>query len=146
VLVDDVSRFARKMLAAELGILLMIERKVRVFTTSGDDLTETDDEMKIAMRQIAITFAQLEKTRLVKKLKGARDRASAAVGRRVEGRKGYGDTNPELVKAAKRLARRNPKTGKVRSLREIAAELAALGFITSIGKEFSASQVKRLIG
>ena len=145
VLVDEVSRFARKMLAAELGILLMIERKVRVFTTSGDDLTETDDEMKIAMRQIAITFAQLEKTRLVKKLKGARDRASAAAGHRIEGRKGYGETNPELVKAAKRLARQNPKTKKVRSLREIAAELAKLGHVTAAGKAFSASQVQRLV-
>lgn len=146
VLVDEVSRFARKMLAAELGILLMIERQTRVFTSSGDDLTETDDEMKIAMRQIALTFAQLEKARLVKKLKGARDRASKAAGHRVEGRKGYAETNPELVKEAKRLARRNPKTGKVRSLREIAAELAELGHMNGAGKEFSAMQVRRLLG
>jgi DNA invertase Pin-like site-specific DNA recombinase len=145
VLVDEVSRFARKMLAAELGILLMIERKVHVFTTSGDDLTETDDEMKIAMRQIAITFAQLEKTRLVKKLKGARDRASDKAGHRIEGRKGYGETNLELVKQTKRLARKNPKTGKARSLRDIAGELAKLGHTTAAGKEFSPSQVQRLM-
>lgn len=146
VLVDEVSRFARKMLPAELGILLMIERQTRVFTSSGDDLTETDDEMKIAMRQIALTFAQLEKARLVKKLRGARDRASAKAGHRIEGRKGYGETHPELVKEAKRLARKNPKTGKVRSLRDIAAELAVLGYVTASGKEFSAMQVRRLLG
>jgi DNA invertase Pin-like site-specific DNA recombinase len=145
VLVEDASRFARKMLAAELGILAMIERGTRVLTKSGDDLTETDDEMKIAMRQIAVAFAQLEKTRLVKKLHAARDRKSEEAGKRIEGRKGYDQTKPELVKEAKRLARKNPKTGKARSLREIAAELRALGYTTASGKSFSASQVQRLV-
>lgn len=146
VLVEDASRFARKMLAAELGILTMIERKTRVLTKSGDDLTETDDEMKIAMRQIAMAFAQLEKTRLVKKLKAARDRKSAELGRRIEGKKGYAETNPELVREAKRLARKNPRTGKARSLRDVAAELATAGFKTEKGNTFSAGQVRRLLG
>jgi hypothetical protein len=65
---------------------------------------------------------------------------------RIEGRKGYAETNPELVREAKRLARKSPKTGKARSLREIAVELAELGFTTTSGKEFSASQVARLLG
>lgn len=146
VLVEDASRFARKMLSAELGVLLMIERKTRVVTTSGDDLTETDDEMKIAMRQIAITFAQLEKTRLVKKLRSARDRMSAEAGKRIEGRKGYADTNPDLLLLAKKLARKNPRTGKVRTLRDIAAALAEQDHVTVAGKAFSAGQVQRLLG
>jgi hypothetical protein len=45
----------------------------------------------------------------------------------VEGRKGYAETNPELVREAKRLARKSPKTGEKRSLREIAEELEKLG-------------------
>lgn len=146
VLVEDASRFARAVIAQELGLLIMIERGIRVITASGQDMTETDDPTKVLMRQIAGAFAQYEKTRLVQKLKGARDRKSAEAGKRIEGRKGYDDTRPELVREAKRLARRNPKTGKVRSLREIAGELAALGFMTAGGKEFSASQVQRLLG
>ncbi len=78
-------------------------------------------------------------------LKGARDRKSAALGRRVEGRKGYRGTNPGLVREAKRLARRNPKTGETRSLREIADQLAGLGHATAAGRPFSASQVLRLL-
>jgi hypothetical protein len=89
---------------------------------------------------------EYEKARLVAKLKGARDRASARLGRRVEGRKGYRDTNPDLVREAKRLARKSPKTGEARSLREIARELAGLGHVTAEGKPFSASQVQRLLG
>jgi hypothetical protein len=38
------------------------------------------------------------------------------------------------------------KTGKARSLNEIGAELAALGYTTSKGNQFSAEQVKRLVG
>ena len=75
----------------------------------------------------------------------ARERKRVETGR-CEGRKGYRDTNPELIREAKRLARKNPKTGKTRSLREIAGELAGLGHVTAEGKPFSASQVQRLLG
>jgi DNA invertase Pin-like site-specific DNA recombinase len=99
------------------------------------------------VRQILGAVSEFEKANLVAKLRGARDRASAAAGRRVEGRKGYRDTKPELIREARRLARKSPKSGKARSLREIAAELEALGFVTTTtGKPFSAAQVQRLLG
>jgi DNA invertase Pin-like site-specific DNA recombinase len=145
VIVEDASRFARSVIAQELGVLAMQVRGVRVLTANGEDLTTTDDPAKVMMRQIAGAFAQYEKARLVAKLKGARDRRSAELGQRVEGRKGYTETRPELVHEAKRLARKSPKTGERRSLREIAAELATFGYRTGTGGTFSAAQVKRLI-
>jgi DNA invertase Pin-like site-specific DNA recombinase len=146
VIVEDASRFARSVIAQELGVLVMQERGVRVLTTAGEDLTNTDDPAKVMMRQIAGAFAQYEKARLVQKLRGARDRKSAALGRRIEGRKGYAEINPDLIRKARRLYRRNPKTGERRSLREIAHELARDGHVTKSGKPFSASQVQRLLG
>ena len=146
VLVEDASRFARSVLVQELAVLALRERGVRVITASGEDLTETDDPAKVMMRQVAAAFAQYEKNRLVQKLRGARDRASAAAGHRVEGRKGYSETAPDLVREAKRLARKNPRTGAARSLREIAAELAKLGHVNGKGVEFGAAQVSRLLG
>ena len=145
VLVEDASRFARSVLAQELGVLIMAGRGVRVVTAGGEDLTATDDPAKVMMRQVAGAFAEYEKARLVHKLRGARDRRSAALGRRVEGRKGYAETSPGLVREAKRLARRNPKSGEVRSLRAIAGALAAAGHVTAAGRPFSASQVRRLL-
>ena len=145
VVVEDASRLARSVLASELAIVVMAQRGVRIVTASGEDLTATDDPARVMMRQIAAAFAQYEKARLVGKLKGARDRKSASLGKRIEGRKGYDDTNPELVRQAKRLARKSPKTGKARSLREIAGELARLGFKTGKGLPFSPSQVQRLV-
>src|SRR4051794_40870568 len=145
VLVEDASRFARSVIAQELGVLAMQARGVTVRTAGGDNLTQTDAPAKIMMRQIAGAFARYEKARLVAKLKGARDRKSAELGRRVEGRKGYGDINPDLVREAKRLARKSPKTGKRRSLRAIAGELERLGFVNGRGQRFAAAQVARLI-
>src|SRR3954452_16054099 len=96
VIVEDTSRFARELVTQELGILALIGRGVRVFTSSGDDLTNTDDPFKIAMRQIAGTFAQLEKARLVAKLKSARER-KRATGVKVEGRKSHAELRPDVV-------------------------------------------------
>lgn len=146
VLVEDASRFARSVIAAELGVLLMLQRGVRVVTAGGEDLTQADDPAKVMMRQVAAAFAEYEKARLVGKLRGARDRASERAGRRVEGRKGWGELQPELVREVRRLARRSPKTGERRSLRQIAAELAALGFVNGVGRPFAATQVRRLLG
>jgi DNA invertase Pin-like site-specific DNA recombinase len=74
VLIEDATRFARDLMAQELGIGVLSKLGMRVITANGDDLTETDDHMKVAMRQIAGAFSQLEKARLVAKLKAARDR------------------------------------------------------------------------
>src|ERR1700733_9937771 len=54
VFVESADRFARKMLTAELGIVLLISRKVTLLTATGENLTDTDDEMRVAFRQIAM--------------------------------------------------------------------------------------------
>jgi DNA invertase Pin-like site-specific DNA recombinase len=144
VLVEDVSRFAREMKAHVLGIALLRERRVKLLSASdGQNLTEDTDEMTEGMVTIMAVFAQIEKRRLVKKLRAARDRKSSLRGRRVEGRKGYSQTQPELVQAAKRLTHGNRKERL--SLRGISARLEQLGYVTSNGTPFSAAQVKRLL-
>jgi hypothetical protein len=95
------------------------------------------------MRQIAGSFAQYEKTRLVTKLRGARERIREATGK-YEGRKSYAERDPELVLAAKRLHRRSPK-GRRRSLRAIAHELQAMGYSNRRGAPYSASCVKSMV-
>jgi DNA invertase Pin-like site-specific DNA recombinase len=145
LLVEDVSRFAREMKAHVLGIALLRERGVRLVSASdGQDLTEDTDEMTEGMVTIMAVFAQIEKKRLVKKLRAARDRKSSQLGRRIEGRKGYKDLKPDLVAAAARLRHGNRKEHL--SLRCIAARLATMGHTTSKGTPFSAAQVRRLLG
>jgi DNA invertase Pin-like site-specific DNA recombinase len=43
VVVEDASRFARDLVAQELGILLLVRRGVRLLTVNGDDLCDTSD-------------------------------------------------------------------------------------------------------
>src|SRR5271169_2007297 len=143
VIVEDASRFARDLVTQELGILVLIRRDVRVLTANGDDLTDSSDPSRKMMRQIAGAFHEYEKARLVAKLKAARERKRAVAGK-CEGRKSWAEINPELVREAKRLRRRSPK-GHQRSLRDVAAELAKLGFLNERGTEFSASSVASIV-
>ena len=144
VIVEDASRFARELMTQELGILALIQRGVRVLTANGDDLTDSTDPSRKMMRQIAGAFHEYEKARLVAKLKAARDRKRLAVGK-CEGRKSWAEINPELVQQAKRLRRRLPKGGQ-RSLRDVAAELARLGYVNERGATFSAASVASMLG
>jgi DNA invertase Pin-like site-specific DNA recombinase len=143
VLVEDATRFARELITQELGILALIGRGVTVMTASGDDLTNTDDPFKVAMRQIAGAFAQLEKARLVGKLRAARDR-KRATGAKVEGRKSHAEVSPAVVAAAKRL-RRKPRRGKQLSLRKVAQELARAGHVAATGRPFSPSVIRAML-
>ena len=144
VVVEDVSRFAREMKAHVLGIALLRERGVRLLSAvDGQDLTADTDEMTEGMVTIMAVFAQIEKKRLVKKLKAARDRKSLQQGRRIEGRRSYQQLNPHLVREAKRLHHGNRKERL--SLRGISAKLKKLGYVTSKNTPFSAAQVKRLL-
>ena len=144
VLVEDASRLARDLVTQELGILALVQRSVRVITAAGDDLTNTDDPFKVAMRQIAGAFAQLEKARLVSKLRVARERKRSA-GRKDEGRKSHQELRPETVALAKRLRRASPKTGKRASLREIAAGLAKAGHRNERGKTYGPQSIKVML-
>jgi DNA invertase Pin-like site-specific DNA recombinase len=138
VLVEDASRFARDLLAQELGIGLLTKLGMRVLAANGDDMTETTDPMKVAMRQIAGAFAQLEKARLVAKLKAARDRKREANGK-CEGRKSYAEGMPETVALAKALHAQGL------SYRKISRELAARGHVTRTGKPHVASAVQKML-
>jgi hypothetical protein len=121
----------------------LINRGVRVLTANGDDLTDSSDPSRVMMRQIAGAFHQYEKARLVAKLKVARDRKKLQVGK-CEGRKSWAEIIPQLVLEAKRLRRRSPK-GHQRSLRDVAAELAKLGYLNQRGATFSAASVASIL-
>jgi DNA invertase Pin-like site-specific DNA recombinase len=141
VIVEDASRFARDLVAQELGVLVMQQRGVRVVTAGGDDLTNSTDPTRIMMRQIAGAFAQYEKARLVGKLRAARDRKSAAEGRRIEGRKGFAGHQPEIFDALRAIKAEMPGA----TLRVLAEQLAARGFKSSTGQVFAANQINRLL-
>jgi hypothetical protein len=80
----------------------------------------------------------------VQKLRHARERERVETGR-CAGRKGYRDTSPELIGEAERLARKSPKAGKSRTLREIADELVALGYLSPRGRPYLPGSIKNML-
>ena len=95
------------------------------------------------MRQVLGAIAQFEKATTVAKLAAARKRKRAETGR-CEGRKPLAETKPDVVAMAKRLRRKGPKRGQ-RSLRAIAAELAAAGHLNERGAPYSAKSIASML-
>jgi DNA invertase Pin-like site-specific DNA recombinase len=138
VLVEDASRFARDLVAQELGLLMLGRRGVRVLTAGGDDLTDTSDPTRIMMRQIAGAFAEYEKRRLVAKLRAARDRKAAAGGH-ANGRYGYEREAPAALAAARELRSQGL------SLRAISAAMAERGLLTLGGKPYRPTSIAKMV-
>jgi DNA invertase Pin-like site-specific DNA recombinase len=145
IIVEGASRFARDLIVQETGYAMLTRSGFTLIAADDPDAFTAATPTAILIRQILGAVSQFEKANLVAKLRAARDRRKMATGKRIEGRKGYDDTRPDLVREAKRLARRSPTTGKARSLRNVSAELAGLGYTTRKGAVFSAAQVKRLL-
>jgi DNA invertase Pin-like site-specific DNA recombinase len=137
ILVENASRFARMMMVQEAGYATLAGLGVALvpvdnpFHFTGD----SDDPMVTAFRQFIGLMNQLEKSMLVAKLKGARDRKRAATGR-CEGRKPAPDACREMAVELR---------GSGLSLREIGARLAAAGYHSPLGNTYAPSSVKAMI-
>ena len=88
VLVERLDRLARDLMVQESVIADFQRKGLTLVSVSEPDLL-TGDPSRVLMRQMLGAFFQYEKTLLVAKLRGARQRAKAANGR-CEGRKPYG--------------------------------------------------------
>src|SRR3954471_13876848 len=116
ILVENASRFARDLAVQLAGHDLLKARGIDLVTVDAPDHFRDETPTAVMVRQILGAVAQFEKAGLVQKLRHARDSKSAALGRRVEGRKPVPEA---VVREAKRLARKSPKTGETRFLRWI---------------------------
>jgi DNA invertase Pin-like site-specific DNA recombinase len=144
IVVETASRFARDLIVQETGYAMLKERGIELIAADKPDAFLDDGPTATLIRQVLGAVSQFEKAMLVSKLRGARERKRLAIGK-CEGRKSWAEINPELVQQAKRLRRRSPK-GHQRSLRDVAAELAKLGFVNERGVEFSAASVASMLG
>ncbi len=137
ILVEDASRFARDLMVQEAGLAMLTARDVRVLTASGDDMTASDDPMRIMLRQIIGAVMQAEKARLVAKLKAARDRRSAELGYTVNSR----HHKSGAVQALQELRTAHPDWSQA----QLAEELGRRGVTTAAGKPMHQTQVSRLL-
>lgn len=147
ILIESPTRLARKVLIQEVAFEKLQEKGIKLVPVSDPEyFTSEDDDpdgMRELMRAILGGLSAFERKGIVKRLRAARDRKSAELGRRIEGRPPFPET---VVAAAKKLRRPHRKTGERRSLREISSELAKLGHLSSTGKPFVPESVKRMLG
>jgi DNA invertase Pin-like site-specific DNA recombinase len=141
VLVENASRFARDLAVQLTGHALLRARGIELVPVDAPTYFTDPSPTAEMVRQILGAVSQFEKAGLVAKLKHGRDAKRAATGR-CEGRRPV----PEAVVAeARRLARKSPKTGQRRSLRRIAADLAALGHLAQSGQPYHASSIRHML-
>jgi DNA invertase Pin-like site-specific DNA recombinase len=141
VLVENASRFARDLAVQLTGHALLQARGIELVPADAPAYFTDPSPTAELVRQILGAVSQFEKAGLVAKLRHARDARRATMGR-CEGRKPV----PEVaVVEARRLARLSPKTGKRRSLRAIATELAAHGHFGPSGQPYHAGSVRHML-
>ena len=144
ILVENASRFARDLAVQLSGHAYLKEAGIELIPVDAPDHFKQDTPTAEMVRQILGSVSQFEKATLVSKLRAARERKRKETGK-CEGRKSYSEIDIDMVNEAKRLRRKNPKTGRRRSLRTISKELFLQGYMTSRSTAFSAGQIKRLI-
>lgn len=144
IIVETASRFARDLMVQEVGFTMLKGLGVTLIAADSPESFQDQTPTANLIRQVLGAVSEFEKAMLVAKLKGARDRKRAG-GVKVEGRKSHAELSPKAVELAKRLHRYPLKAGKRRSLREIAAEMAAAGFTGQGGKPYAAMSVKRMV-
>jgi DNA invertase Pin-like site-specific DNA recombinase len=110
VLVENAGRFARDLAVQLTGHELLRKRGIELIPVDAPSYFTDPSPTAELVRQILGAVAQFEKAALVTKLRHARDRVKAERGR-CEGRK---PVPAETVAAARKLARRSPKTGQRR--------------------------------
>jgi len=143
ILCENASRFARDVIVQELGYRELKKLNLQLIPVDAPDYFTGDSPSLTMIRQILGSVAEFEKSNLVSKLRGARDRIRAK--RKCEGRKSlkeiYGDLRFRTLQKKIIRLRKERKT-----YAKIAEVLASQGWVQpSTGQPFHRSQIVRLI-
>jgi DNA invertase Pin-like site-specific DNA recombinase len=143
IVVETANRFARDLIVQEVGYEMLKSRGITLIAADKPDSFVDDGPTATLVRQMLGAVAQFEKSMLVSKLRGARER-KRATGVKVEGRRSHAEMHPEVVELVKQLRRKRPKGGQP-SYREIAEELLARGHVNANGRIYSGSSIRNML-
>jgi DNA invertase Pin-like site-specific DNA recombinase len=139
IVVETASRFARDLMVQEIGFKMLQSREIELVAADSPDSFADDTPTSKLIRQILGGVAEFEKAMTVAKLRGARDRKSALIGHRIEGRPRVRDE--ALVEAVRKARADYPSD----TLQAIADRLSASGWRNSKGGTLHAMMVKRFL-
>lgn len=150
VIVESLDRLAREYRIQEHLLIYLVSKGIDLISANtGENVTQAiqDDPMKKALVQIQGIFSELDKSLLVRKLRKSREKIRAEKGK-CEGRKAYGEDDPEEQAVVKRikLMRRRRKGGLPgMTLQQIADRLNEEGIRTKTGKVWQRAQVLNVL-
>ncbi len=138
ILVENASRFARDLIVQETGYQMLKSKGIELIAADAPDSYLSDTPTAALIRQILGAVAQFDKTTLVNKLRGARDRKRFANGR-CEGNPAWLPVTASVIDVAKDYRARGL------SLRQVSAELAKQGIVAPSGRPYGAQSVKEML-
>lgn len=142
VICERADRIARDLLVGELILAECRKISVTVITSEGTNLSDDTSPERVLIRQIMSSVAHFDRACIVHKLKAARDRASAALGHRVEGKKPFGTKLGEAEALARlQQLRQMPR----QSYAAIAGRMNQEGYPTRSGRPWAASSVQDIL-
>ncbi len=145
VICESSDRLARDMIISEVIVREFQKIGVTVYSASGGvNLTEGDDSNPTAklIRQILAAIAEFDKSVIVLKLRGARERIRTEIGK-CEGRKGFGQ-DPDRPEESS-ILQEMTLASKMATPQEIARLLNEQGVRTRYGKKWTATTVSRIL-
>lgn len=138
VLVENAGRFARDLVVQIAGHDLLKARGITLVPVDAPGHFQDETPTATMVRSILGAVSQFEKEALVLKLRKARERKRWETGR-CEGNPAWLPVPAAAVQAAKAARARGL------SLRAVAADLAAQGFLSPSGRPYQAGSVARMI-
>jgi DNA invertase Pin-like site-specific DNA recombinase len=144
IIIESPDRFARDLMVQLAGHDMLKAKGLALIAASAPTHFTEDTPTAVLVRQVLGAIAEFDKTTLVAKLAAARKRKRIATGQKVEGRKSHAEDRPEVVALVKSLRRKKPKGGQM-SLRAIAAELAARGYLNERGQPFHSQSIAAML-
>lgn len=147
ILVESLDRLARDVMVQSLLLAKLAQHGVTLVNcVTGEDVTASmsEDPMRKALIQIQSVFSELEKSRLVGKLRKAREAKKAQNGK-CEGRKAFGEKAGEEETIAFMRFLRRKSSGKQMSFARIAEELNGKNVPTRTGAPWQTTTVQNIL-
>lgn len=143
ILIEKVDRLARDLLVQETIIGDLKKNGYELMSAHEGDKLLSDDPTRKLIRQVMGAIAEYEKAMLVEKMRAAKDRIRTAQGK-CEGQKSYRESNPDLIKAIRRL-RWKRKGVRRKTYDQVALELNERGFAQKNGKPLTGNSVRGIV-
>jgi DNA invertase Pin-like site-specific DNA recombinase len=141
ILCENASRFARDIVVQEMGYRELQKLGISLIPVDAPDYFSSGSPSLDMIRQILGAVSQFEKSNLVSKLRGARERIRSK-GRKCEGRKSLVEIYGSKIELVARKLYNNSSMG----YGKVSDALSKQGFVQpSTGRPLNKSQVKRLI-